>query len=176
MSGVLVTQGARPLVVVMGVSGSGKTTIGTLIAEALGVPFADADSLHPRANVVKMAEGTPLNDDDRWPWLAAVGAEIAAASETGMVMACSALKRRYRDAIREAAPGVLFVHLHAEESVLAARMEGRSGHFMPPSLLKSQFEALEMLEPDENGVVVSVLGGVEGIVTTAVARVEAAAS
>ncbi|AMB60037.1 gluconokinase [Microterricola viridarii] len=165
----------RPLVVVMGVSGSGKTTIGSLIAEALRVPFTDADALHPRSNVVKMAEGTPLNDEDRWPWLAVVGSEMAAASDTGIVMACSALKRRYRDAIRAAVPGALFLHLHAEQEVLAARMEGRSGHFMPPSLLASQFAALEMLEPDENGAIVSVRGSVEEIVRAAVAQLAAPA-
>ncbi|MFT2817494.1 gluconokinase [Leifsonia sp. A12D58] len=163
---------SHPLVVVMGVSGSGKTTIGTLIAEALHVPFADADGLHPRSNVVKMAEATPLTDEDRWPWLALVGEQIAAASETGIVMACSALKRSYRDAIDAAAPGVLFVHLHADQTVLSARIEGRSGHFMPPALLKSQFEALELLQADENGCVVNVAGGVDEIVRTAVDLVE----
>ena len=165
---VVALNESHPLVVVMGVSGSGKTTIGTLIAEALQVPFVDADGLHPRSNVVKMAEGTPLTDEDRWPWLALVGEQIAAATGTGIVMACSALKRSYRDAIDAAAPGVLFLHLHADQAVLSARIEGRSGHFMPPALLKSQFEALEMLQPDENGCVVNVAGGVDEIVRSAV--------
>src|SRR5690606_11336193 len=103
-----------PLVVVMGVSGSGKTTIGALVAHGAGVPFLDADSLHPLANVRKMAAGTPLEDADRWPWLDTVGERLRDEERegTGLVLACSALRRRYRDRIRRAAPGTVFLHLH----------------------------------------------------------------
>ena len=100
-----------PRVVVMGVSGCGKSTVGELLAQQLGVPFVDGDGLHPAANVAKMSAGIPLTDEDRWPWLEAVGAAIAA-EPGGAVMACSALRRVYRDVIRRAAPGTVFVHLH----------------------------------------------------------------
>ncbi|WP_345763993.1 gluconokinase [Diaminobutyricibacter sp. McL0608] len=144
-------QSARPLVVVMGVSGSGKSTVGALLAESLGAPFTDGDDLHPPANVAKMAAGIPLDDDDRWPWLAAVGRTLAAAGPDGLVVACSALKRAYRDAIRAEAPTVRFVELDSSPAVLAARMV-RPGHFMPPSLLASQLATLEPLASDEPGV------------------------
>jgi gluconokinase len=162
-----------PTIVVMGVSGSGKSTIGALLARDLGVPFADADDLHPIENIEKMASGQPLNDDDRWPWLAKVGDALAdgGKSGNGLVMACSALKRRYRDAIRERAPHTLFVHLHGSREVLGTRTEGRSGHFMPPSLLDSQFASLEELQPDEPGFVVDVAGTVREILDQAVAGV-----
>ncbi len=136
----------------MGVSGSGKTTIGGLLAAQLGVPFEDADGLHPAANVAKMAAGHPLTDDDRWPWLAVVGAHLAAAEKTGLVMACSALKRSYRRAILDEEPATRFVFLTGERELLDARMAARKGHFMPESLLDSQLATLEPLEPDEPGV------------------------
>jgi carbohydrate kinase (thermoresistant glucokinase family) len=139
-----------PHVVVMGVSGCGKSTVGALLAGTLGVPFADADDLHPPRNIAKMSAGQPLTDDDRRPWLARVGAELAGASG-GMVVACSALRRRYRDAIREAAPGTVFVHLDAPRGRLAERMAARLDHFMPASLLDSQLATLEPLESDERG-------------------------
>jgi len=158
-----------PLVVVMGVSGAGKTTVGALVADASGVPFLDADGLHPLENVRKMASGTPLTDDDRWPWLDVVGERLRAAEEagTGLVLACSALKRRYRDRIRRAAPGVVFLHLHGTVEVLASRLEGRSGHFMPASLLVSQVESLEPLAPDERGYVLDIEQPVEDMVAEA---------
>lgn len=138
-------------VVVMGVSGCGKSTVGSLLADRLGVPFLDADSLHPPANLAKMAGGVPLTDADRWPWLRLVGAALAAAAD-GTVVACSALRRPYRDVLREAAPGVRFVHLVGTHSQLSARMTSREGHFMPASLLDTQMATLEPLGPDERGI------------------------
>jgi carbohydrate kinase (thermoresistant glucokinase family) len=145
-------QTGRPLVVVMGVSGSGKSTVGAALAEALGTPFTDGDDLHPPANVAKMAAGIPLDDTDRWPWLAAVGRALADSGPAGLVVACSALKRVYRDAIRAEAPTVRFVELDNTPATLAARMAQRPGHFMPPSLLASQLALLEPLASDEPGV------------------------
>jgi len=153
-----------PLIVVMGVSGSGKSTIGRLLAERLEVPFIDADDLHPMTNVDKMAAGQPLDDDDRWPWLAKVGEAFAEASRTGVVVACSALKRSYRDAIRAEAPGVTFVYLHGERELLASRLGKRENHFMPATLLDSQLEALQVPGDDEGSVTVSVDGSPAEIV------------
>jgi carbohydrate kinase (thermoresistant glucokinase family) len=165
------TPAEAPIVVVMGVSGSGKSTIGELVAEALSVPFIDADSLHPVANVEKMAAGHPLTDEDRWPWLATVGKALAAADATGAVVACSALKRVYRDAILAEAPRALFLHLTGSREVLASRLERRSGHFMPPTLLDSQLKTLEPLAEDEPGIVVDIAPDVMTIVSDAVAGV-----
>lgn len=163
----------------MGVSGCGKTTIGALVAQELDVPFVDGDSLHPVENLAKMAAGIPLDDRDRWPWLAQVGAELAAADGSsgtgtgaatgGLVIACSALKRSYRDAIRAQAPDTVFLHLDGTRAVLEARLEGRSGHFMPPALLDSQLATLEPLGSDEAGVVVDISAPVAQIVDEAVA-------
>ena len=158
-------------IVVMGVSGCGKTTIGDLVARELGVRFLDGDSLHPVENVSKMAAGTPLTDEDRWPWLATVGAELAAAGPAGLVLACSALKRSYRDAIRAQAPETVFLHLHGSRDVLGGRIEGRSGHFMPAALLDSQLATLEPLEADEAGTVVDIAAPVEKVVAAALAGV-----
>jgi len=144
-----------PLIVVMGVSGSGKTTVGIALAAALGLPFQDADDLHPAANVAKMASGHALTDDDRMPWLALVGAELAAAPE-GLVIACSALKKVYRRAILAAAPSTRFVFLDGSRELLESRVQHRHGHFMPASLLDSQLATLEPLEPDEPGVRISL--------------------
>ena len=162
-------------IIVMGVSGCGKTTIGDLVARELGVPFLDGDSLHPVENVAKMAAGTPLTDEDRWPWLATVGAELAAAGNGGLVLACSALRRTYRDAIREQAPDTVFLHLHGSKEVLRARTEGRSGHFMPPALLDSQLATLEPLAADEAGIVVDIAAPVNEVVADALAGVAAVA-
>lgn len=151
------TPGApAPLICVMGVSAAGKSTVGIALAAALDVAFEDADPLHSEANRAKMNAGTPLTDEDRWPWLDAVGGRFAAHENDGLVLACSALRRVYRDRIRAAAPGVLFVHLHGSRELLGNRADARTGHFMPPALLESQLATLEDLDPDEAGMVVVV--------------------
>jgi gluconokinase len=138
----------------MGVSGSGKTTVAAPLAERLGVEYGEADQFHPQSNKDKMASGHPLDDADRQPWLEAIGRWLAEHADRGAVATCSALKRRYRDTLREAAPGTVFLHLQAPRDVLAPRMEHRPGHFMPASLLESQLKTLEPLQPDEAGLVV----------------------
>ncbi|MFF2632453.1 gluconokinase [Microbacterium sp. NPDC058021] len=153
-----------PLVCVMGVSAAGKSTVGTALALTLGVPFVDADDLHSDANRAKMAAGIPLTDDDRWPWLDAVGARLRDERDSGLVVACSALRRAYRDRIREAAPGVVFVHLTGTPELLAARAGARTDHFMPPALLVSQLATLEPLEDDEAGLVADVAAAVGALV------------
>jgi gluconokinase len=147
----------------MGVSGSGKSTVGAALAGRLQVPFEDADDLHPAANVAKMTRGEPLDDHDRWPWLERIG-EWLAEHVDGGVIACSALKRRYRDQLRHHCPTVEFLHLEGGRDVIENRQASRPGHFMPASLLTSQFETLEPLAPDERGVVVDVAGSVDEIV------------
>jgi len=139
-------------VVVMGVSGCGKSTVGELLADRLRVPFLDADNFHPEANLAKMADGTPLDDADRWPWLRLVGVALAAHPD-GAVVACSALRRTYRDLLRDAVPEVRFVHLEGTREQLAARMRARERHFMPVSLLDTQLATLEPLGGDEPGIV-----------------------
>ncbi|MDK1472722.1 gluconokinase [Streptomyces sp. 549] len=147
---------APDTVVVMGVSGTGKTTFGSLLAARLDVPYAEADDFHPPANIAKMSVGVALDDDDRRPWLDAVGAWARSRDGLGGVVSCSALKRAYRDRLRAVAPNVFFVHLAGDRSLIAARLHGRTGHFMPPDLLDSQFAALEPLGDDERGVTLSV--------------------
>ncbi|MFP5311484.1 MAG: gluconokinase [Actinomycetes bacterium] len=170
-NGGSVTGGAR--VVVMGVSGCGKTTVGGLVARALGVPFLDGDSLHPPENVAKMESGTPLTDQDRWPWLALVGRELASAGDGGLVVACSALRRSYRDAIRDQAPDAIFLHLSGSKDVLSRRLKGRSGHFMPPALLESQLATLEPLQADERGLVVDIAAPVADVAAEALKGIAA---
>lgn len=142
------------LIVVMGVSGAGKSVVGEALAQRLALPYADADPLHPPANVAKMKAGHPLNDADRWPWLDRVGEWLAGHRHGGGVMSCSALKRAYRDRLRQHAPDAVFVYLRASESLLAHRLADRRGHFMPASLLASQLADLQPLQPDELGVTV----------------------
>lgn len=158
-------------VVVMGVAGCGKSTVGAALALRLGAEFLDGDSLHPQSNIDKMASGTPLNDDDRAPWLAEIGRRFPA-SNSSLVIACSALKRSYRDIIRSADPSVVFVHLHGTPELLNARMTARPGHFMPASLLDSQLATLEPLGVDEAGIVVDIALPVEDIVDGAAAALE----
>lgn len=152
----------------------GKSTVSIALAESLGVPFLDADELHSDANRTKMNAGNPLNDDDRWPWLDAVGASFGAAAETGLVLACSALKRVYRDRIRAVAPGVVFVQLHGSRELLHSRAAARTDHFMPASLLDSQLETLEDLDSDEPGFVVDVAGTPAEIVNEIIERLGSA--
>ncbi|WP_148572036.1 gluconokinase [Nocardioides caldifontis] len=145
-----------PVVVVMGVSGSGKTTVGSMLADRLGVGYGEADDFHPQANVDKMAAGQPLDDDDRRPWLAAIGAWLEERQEAGAVATCSALKHAYRDTLRSHAPSTVFLHLHGSRELLEERMGRRSGHFMPASLLESQLEILEPLDGEERGLTADV--------------------
>jgi gluconokinase len=152
---------SRP-VVVMGVSGSGKTTVGASLADALGLRFVDGDALHPAANVAKMAAGIPLDDADRGPWLDAIGTVLAAGA---VVVACSALKRAYRDRLRAAAPNLELVFLDGAPELLAARMVARPGHFMPTSLLDSQLKTLEPPTADEHPLTVDISAPVAEIVT-----------
>jgi len=154
---------SRPVLVVMGVSGSGKSTVGAAMAHELGVPFGDADDFHPPANIAKMAAGVPLDDDDRRPWLETIGRWLAANADGGVV-SCSALKRAYRDLLRSHAPYVEFLHLDGSPEVIAGRQASRPGHFMPASLLRSQFDTLEPLGPDDAGVVIDVDQTVDEIV------------
>lgn len=147
----------------MGVSGSGKTTVAASLAERLGWPFMEGDSLHPAANVAKMHAGEPLNDDDRWPWLDAVAAWIDSrlADAGAGIITCSALRRVYRDRIIGDRAGVRLVFLTAPRDVLAARLGARQGHFMPASLLDSQLATLEPPDPDERPIEVDVSGSAE---------------
>lgn len=156
-------------IVVMGVSGSGKSTVGAALAQRLRVPFADADDFHPPANIDKMTAGQPLNDDDRYPWLEAIGTWLAEHCDGGGAMSCSALKRKYRDQLRRHCPGVEFLHLSGTPEVIGRRQASRPGHFMPASLLQSQFATLEPLEPDERGIVIDVDQNIDSIVDSYVA-------
>ncbi|GAB2786175.1 gluconokinase [Streptomyces chlorus] len=157
------------VVVVMGVAGTGKTTIGPLLAARYGVPYAEGDDFHPPANIAKMSAGTPLDDEDRWPWLDAIGEWAHGRAGLGGVVSSSALKRSYRDRLRAAAPDVVFVHLTGDRALIEDRMSHREGHFMPTALLDSQFATLQPLEPDEVGVAVEVSGSPEEITAQAVA-------
>jgi gluconokinase len=149
---------APAVVIVMGVSGSGKSTIGAMLAAHLYWHFEDGDWFHPAANVEKMHKGIPLTDDDRWPWLGAIADWIDRTRRSGghSILACSALKRRYRDVLIGDRREVRLVYLKGEEALIARRIATRQEHFMPPSLLHGQFEALEEPGPDENPVTISI--------------------
>lgn len=170
-SGEEPTDAPRHLVV-MGVSGVGKSTVARLLSSRLGFEMAEGDEFHPKANIDKMTTGTPLDDADRLPWLRRLAAWARERDQSGRstVMTCSALRRRYRDVLREGAP-TYFVHLVGTPEQLLERMRARE-HFMPPSLLRSQFEALEDLEPDEAGVTVDVTAAPDEVVKLVVSSLD----
>lgn len=150
-------------VILMGVSGCGKSSVGAALSAALAVPYLDGDDLHPAANVAKMRAGVPLNDADRWPWLDLVAGALR--DRAPVLLGCSALKRVYRDRIRAGAGGaVRFVHLAGSRDLIAGRMAARAGHYMPLALLDSQFAALELPGPDEGAVTVEIDQPLERIV------------
>lgn len=153
------------VIVLMGVSGAGKTTVGRLLARALGAEFAEGDAYHPPENIEKMRRSIPLEDADRWPWLHNLGAQIdrwLAAGKT-VVLACSALKQSYRDILAKGRPGVRFVHLEGDKALIRLRLDGRRGHYMPAILLDSQFAALE---PPADAISVDITGTPEAITAT----------
>jgi len=152
--------------VVMGVSGSGKSTIGEKLAQRLGWSYEDGDRFHPPSNVAKMSAGQPLTDEDRWPWLRAIADEIDRVCEAGehAAIACSALKRAYRGVLVHGRNDVRIIYLKGTQELIASRLAQRKGHFMPPGLLASQFKTLEPPGPDENPVTVSIEAPVETIV------------
>jgi gluconokinase len=152
-----------PRIVVMGVTGSGKTTIGSALAARLGLPYADADEFHPDANVTKMRTGHPLDDQDRLPWLRTVGHWLGTHPDGGVV-SCSALRRSYRDLLRGSAPDAVFLHLAGDAGVVTSRVAARNGHFMPASLVGSQLDLLEPLHPDEAGLVADLARPVDDLV------------
>ena len=156
----------------MGVSGAGKTVIGARFARSLGLPFVEGDDYHPPDNVARMAAGIPLTDADRMGWLGAIAARIAEAKRNGegLVVACSALKRSYRDLLRTADPGLTFIHLAGERVLLAERLLHRRGHFMPPTMLDSQIATLEPPSPEEHAWVYDVAESPETIVSALVSR------
>lgn len=178
MESEAVERGLSPAIVVMGVSASGKTSAGQALARRLGCDFVDGDDLHPPANVAKMSAGTPLTDEDRWPWLDRVGAILgdARAHPRGVVIACSALRKIYRDRIRAAAGrGVGFVFLDITRAEAARRIAGRRGHFMPASLLDSQFATLERPVGEPGVAPVSAQQSVEAIAAEAAQAIRTAA-
>jgi carbohydrate kinase (thermoresistant glucokinase family) len=144
--------------VIMGVSGCGKSTVGAALAQVFDIPYLEGDAYHPAANVAKMAAGIPLNDEDRAGWLQGLADEIRQARErgAGLVLSCSALKRRYRDMLRQADPSLRFVHLDGPRALIADRMQARVGHYMPSSLLDSQLSILEPLHADEGGLTLDI--------------------
>jgi gluconokinase len=159
--------------VVMGVCGCGKSTIAAALAAAFDVAFLEGDAYHPPPNVVKMSAGIPLTDDDRAGWLRALANEIGAARErgTGVVVSCSALKRRYRDLLRTADPNLRFAHLQGPRGMIAARMQTRIGHYMPITLLDSQLRDLEPLQPDEAGITLDITQPPDALVASIIASI-----
>lgn len=161
--------------IVMGVSGSGKSTVAEALAKRLHWRFEDGDSFHPPSNVAKMRAGHPLNDDDRRPWLQAIAAEIdrVADAKSHVIIACSALKRSYRDILMHGRHDARIVFLDGSRELIAARLAKRKGHFMPPDLLASQFSTLEVPTPDEHVVSVSIDATVDAIVDDIVGKLDA---
>ncbi|MCY7379227.1 MAG: gluconokinase [Gemmatimonadaceae bacterium] len=161
--------------VVMGVSGAGKSVIGSAFAESLGVDFVEGDRFHPARNIERMSAGIPLTDDDRAGWLGALAARLARSNSmgTGLVMTCSALKRAYRDVLRAGTPDLRIVYLRGPQHLLAERLAGRAGHFMPQSLLESQLDTLEPPADDEDAWVYDIARSPEAIVSDLVARTRA---
>lgn len=159
-------------VVVMGVAGSGKSTIAEAIRDRLGYFMAEGDDFHPQANIEKMSHGTPLTDEDRWPWLRVINSWMVAREALGenTVVSSSALKRAYRDVLRENVD-VFFLHLSGSQELIQSRLSARKGHFMPPALLPSQFADLQPLEPDEVGATVSIEGDMETMIDNAITAV-----
>lgn len=158
--------------VLMGVAGSGKTSVGAALARTLAVPYRDGDDLHPAANIAKMQRGEPLTDADRWPWLALVGQSLG--RDAPLIIGCSALKRSYRDHITAKAGGpVLFIHLSGARDVIEARMRAHTGHFMPPALLDSQFATLEPPQPDEMAITVDIANPLDAVIAEIVQRIGA---
>jgi gluconokinase len=162
----------RNLYVVMGVTGSGKSTVGAQLAQTLGLAFVEGDDYHPPANVRRMAAGIPLTDHDRADWLRALAERVREASESGagVVVTCSALKRSYRDLLRAAAPAVQFVYLRGSRALIGERVAHRRGHFMPASLVDSQLATLEEPDPDEHAVTCDIQESPQQIVDDIVAR------
>jgi gluconokinase len=160
--------------VVMGVSGSGKSTVADRLAARLGWSYEDGDGFHPASNVAKMSAGQPLTDEDRWPWLQAIADEIDRLSATGerVVIACSALKRSYREVLVHGRDDIRIVLLDGTQDLIAARLAARKGHFMPPGLLASQFRTLERPEADERPIIVSIDAPVEQIVDDIVTQLD----
>ncbi|MCX5259647.1 gluconokinase [Streptomyces canus] len=163
-----VTAHGPSIVVVLGVSGSGKTTVGKAVAQQLGVPFAEGDDFHPAANIAKMSAGHPLDDADREPWLRALAERIRQSAEAheGLVIACSALKRAYRDELRSAAgAGLWCLYLALDRATAWDRVSRRTGHFMPAGLVESQFATLEPLQPDEPGLTLDATAGLPALLS-----------
>ncbi len=158
--------------IVMGVAGSGKSTVGARLAQRLGAEFFDADDFHPESNHAKMAAGIPLNDADREPWLVRLKREVIDATPDGKrsVLACSALKKSYRESLGVGSAGIQLIYLRGEAALLAERLAGRAGHFMKAGMLESQLAALEEPHPDE-GITLGIDAGVEEILENIVARV-----
>ncbi|WP_366918046.1 gluconokinase, partial [Acidipropionibacterium jensenii] len=163
----MAAPGVPPLVVVMGVSGSGKSALGTRLAARLDLAFVDGDDLHPARNIAKMAAGHPLDDADREPWLQIIGRWLEDHRDRGGVVACSALRRSYRDLIREHCPEVVFLHLAGNRDLIVERVAARSHHFMPASLVDSQFATLEPLGPDEAGTTLDIARTIPDLVVEA---------
>jgi gluconokinase len=166
---------ATTSIVVMGVSGSGKTSVAVELARRLGWDHIEGDDLHPEANVAKMHAGTPLDDEDRWPWLRRIAGVIGEheAAGTSFLVTCSALKRSYRDLLRDGHPSVWFAHVNPSEAVLTDRLAKRTGHYMPPALLGSQLATLEPLADGEPGAAASAEVSVERTATELLAALQA---